>query len=833
MMNEKEKVKTMKVSARWFAVTAAALLVISGAAVYEQPASAAGEVSGAYAGMSDALQRTLKDAMAEYKKEGTIPAASLNELAAAKEQLMPYAIKQLSLQPAPGPSSSWKNATVLPDWRFWAEAVLPWNDSRLFQPLLDWTYAFPVELYDMAPYTRLFGSLLTEQNRTITLERLEAADRKGMQVLLQLLQAKEWLSGEQLSEWLDRYAGKPQQEGIIDFLDANRWTNQQYGDILRQSYDAGKLSQQQKKAVVGSIANGPQYSPDIRQWLSGIAVSAEAGQTSIEQEIDQQLVLRHGDRAAAERLYRSGLAKGYLVPLNGRVEKVLADMYPDGELAAGIRQYEAIRGKPYFYGLADDWYSSEGLDFANPEQAIKPWQEFIEKYPQHPAADDAAYRLARCYQLSGRGEQALYWLNQAAQLGDRDLGYDARGMLLFTLDVEMSPESLAAVDTQVLPSWLKPWVEYSGAVETMRAGQYREAANKLQAFIDTYDGNDLFEQAYAYSREDTAEYIEPEAAYPFWEKVKEQQKLTERIAVLAEAVDRAAGSEQADKRYALAAAIYREPLLYYNHLWRETRQGFFWFGHIKEMDYYEPLDRYIGRFNHLAQAIEQFKQIDLAQASKQTAAKTLFSIALSYSKLSYFSEEVSFYMSGVKLNEYVAQYANELIERDPGSELADDALMLIYYHTQDKRYLEQVVSDYADGDKAGEAQKLLKELAEKEQTQEHPAYWRYVDGYGVRSERLDPDDGRLPESVQRWVREHRAEPYHGTMEDGDWTYVLLTADEGKVLSYMYIGSAASRMQVSSNETPAPLDTKLPRVMLERVKTKFVPAGEWTWKIYNN
>ncbi|MFD0681363.1 MULTISPECIES: tol-pal system YbgF family protein [unclassified Paenibacillus] len=826
MTNKKNRKKPKLALGLCIWTVAAAVSVISLTDAGQPAASIYAMENSEASNLSQQLARSVNEAKQAFESNHSIPPDLLEQLAEGKEQLIPIALKQLSLEPMGAEADRSKEHTDLSsDWRFWAEASLPWKDTRLLNALLDWTRDYPVDMYESELYVRFVAEALQDGQKDRLLQQLDSADRRGTQVLLSILQYKGWLDESQYDSWLATYKGKPQYDGIIDYLIYSRSTN-----YLKRIYDRNELSPAQMQSVISALVSIRNYDEETSKWLKQLAAATK--NVSIEQMIDQELVLHQGDRAAAERLYQSGTSGGFMLPLNGRVEKVLADLYPDGELAAGIRLYEKIRGKPYFYGLDDQWYSPEGNDYAQPVQAAAQWQGFLQQYPKHPAADDAAYRLARCYQLAGDGENALYWLNEAVHLGDRDLTYDARGMLIFVLDVEMTSDALAAVDSKRLPSWMKPWIDYSQAVEYIRARKYREAASALHALIDTYGGKDIFAEAYAVNRADKAEVIYPEDRYPFWERINAQLQLTERAAKLVEEAEQAAGAEKADRQYALAAMIYREPLMYYNHLWRETRQSFFWFGHIKEMDYYEPLDRYIGRFNHLIQAIDQFKAIDIQEAGEQTAAKSLYSTALSYSKLTYYGEEASYYLTISQLNEKAAAYAKQLVESFPESELADDALLLLYAHTQDKQWLEQVEVRYPDGDQVKKARELLEQLAAKESKRAASLYGPYEPISTVYYERLQRGDSRLSSSVSQWIEEHRGTSYHGTLADGDWVYVLLSVDEGKSIDYINIGSKKLQMQVTWQERTADAVSDKQDMLLARVKKKFVLDGDWAWKLYS-
>jgi hypothetical protein len=227
--------------------------------------------------------------------------------------------------------------------------------------------------------------------------------------------------------------------------------------------------------------------------------------------------------------------------------------------------------------------------------------------------------------------------------------------------------------------------------------------------------------------------------------------------------------------------------MYYNHLWRGERQSFFWFGQIKFGDYDPALDRYVARFNHLVQAADAFSQIDLSVADPQTGAKTLFSKALSYSKLIDYGVEVGFYDTKTHLGKQLIEACQALIARYPDSSLADDAMMLIYHYTHSAEWLEKLVKRYPNGDQAEAAEALLAQVKAGTEQQQHRPNW-FSDplrSYPL-SQKLDPDDWRVPAEVKRWVENNEGTGYHGTKSVGDWLYVYVSAGAGKRLTSLSI-----------------------------------------------
>jgi hypothetical protein len=482
----------------------------------------------------------------------------------------------------------------------------------------------------------------------------------------------------------------------------------QYGndvDGLMRWFAQEGLPDEMKRQALALILNRPLAEPQLA-WLRDMAQHTD--DTAMEQMIDMVLLRNYGDSQAAARLIDSGEREGFRVPLDYEAEKELARRYPDSRLAAGIASYEHIRGAAYFFAdnLNDGYlYQNEGDDFADPEKAIPQWLAFLRDFPLHPSADDAAYRLARCYQKLGLYREALHGFDQAMRTGDGDMTYEAKGLFLYVLDVDMTGEDLQKLDAAALPAWSGPWVAYTRAVNVLRDGDFADAAKQLSDFIAAYDGADLFAPLPRDMKQKDG--YAPGGEYQFWDKVKEQQRLAETLAALQRDIDGSDGKEKTAKQYALGAAVYRQPLLFYNHLWRGTRQNFFWIGQVGSMQDDASLKRFILRFNHLVRAGEIFSSIDLNEADPDLAAKTLFSLALCKSKLIDYGQEIAYMASDQQLEQEMIQTLQELLRRFPDSELADDALMLMYVYNGDIRQLHELLERYPNGDQAEKAKLLL------------------------------------------------------------------------------------------------------------------------------
>ncbi|WP_019119331.1 hypothetical protein [Brevibacillus massiliensis] len=763
----------------------------------------------------------------EYQDEQTFSQATLTLLKKQQDRVLPLAREGLSLTNLSVPDGNspdyWNHWN---EWGFWLKISHVLRDDRLLDDLLAW-------IKEPRPIPQPFGLAIAideilpagQEQKLVSL--MDQADAEGMTVILDVLERRGKVTADQLAAWTQRLRGRAQMAGIIDHLDEEKdWS------VLTGMYEHAELPVEMQRRIVRKLSGFPTSDKKQKEWLRKVAKTTR--DHVIQQQIDMLQVRESGDREAAKRLYESGLAHGFALPVHGTVEKFLLKLYPDGRLAKGIKQYEAVRGRAYFYEDNEDrWYNSEGKDFDDPKQGVEGWLAFLKAYPLHPAADDAAYRLARCYQLLGQYDQALYWFDQATRMGDHDIGYDAEGLFLYVLDVELTSKGLAGLDTGSLPAWAKPWIEYTYAVELLRDGEYARGADALKRFIGDYDGKDLFRDAFpgdanGWGDYDTSMKGDRQSYYPFWPALKQQLAQAKQLAGLQREAAQASGPDKAAKQYALAAAIYHQPLTYYNHLWRGERQSFFYIGQIKYMGYDPSLRAYIARFNHLVQALKLFEQIDTASAAPEVAAKTLFSRALGYSKLIDYGDEVSFYETRTHLGEQAIEAAKKLLDEYPQSSLADEAMLIIYTYTVEPSWLEELLRRYPESDQAAKAKQLL---AQRKQQQAESNGYRYdpLLAYLPRQP-LNPGSDQLPAAVKAWIRQHDGQEYHGTMEEGDWLYVLVAAGAGQKVTALsaYTDADGTHLDYTIDSALSQMAGK--RQWLIRIPLRFIQTNSIGWNV---
>jgi tetratricopeptide (TPR) repeat protein len=426
----------------------------------------------------------LQKAQQEFGRTKSIDPETLAKLREQKGTVIPIVVGQL------GNAAS---RETLPFWFTVAQAV---PDPRIEEAMLTWLkQADPIMLYHRREILDDLKSALNANPSADLTNRLlglvDGVPSANVKLILRVLNGDNKLDDAVFDRFLKQYGKQQEMYGFIEYL-------QNTGDWLhlKALYEADSSTTEDVRFVALSalLSGSLAYRGDAEfvSWTRQAALMAyQEKRWKPEQAIDMYLVLHQYDRQAAERLYLSGSSAGYLVPLDGRVEQRLAQMHPQSDLVMGIQAYETIRGQPYFIRPEqNNWYTPEGDDYSNPQQAIPEWQVFLKKYPHHPAADDAAYRLARCEEMTGQYSAALRDFVLSLDSGDRDMSYDSSGMLLYTLDMEMSTKDFIELETDDLPAWMLPWLDYTQSVNLIRDRHYAEAKQALQDFVNKYKDND-------------------------------------------------------------------------------------------------------------------------------------------------------------------------------------------------------------------------------------------------------------------------------------------------------------------------------------------------------
>jgi len=456
-------------------------------------------------------------------------------------------------------------------------------------------------------------------------------------------------------------------------------------------------------------ANDPSVKNAARDWLK---VSwAGAKEPALRQELLYQLYSAGADPAALGQLVaeveKHGAAWGLESWRDANLLRRLRRDYPQSFLARGFAAYEKVRGRPYFVldywnpNSPGPWPFKYGNTQYHPAREIPGWQEFLHNFSRHPGADDAAYRLARCYEIEGQWGEALTWYARALSLPDGDMDIGARGRLLFVLDARVPEAELKELLGQpgVAPE-LRPLLSYTLAVRELRAEHYQEAAARLEEFLKTYGPENPAQPKAALA-------LLPLDRYPFWQRVQEQQQQAARLAELA------AHTEQPATLYELGAAVYHNKLTYYNHLWAGERQSYNWLGHINELWAEVPeREEYLRGLINFWHALGYFQAVEKApQASPELKAKALYSQGLALSNILEWGEEAALTFDRKILKEMLIAVFQRFVATYPESSMADDALFTLWAYSRDTTYLKRLVATYPNGDRAAAAQELMRQPA--------------------------------------------------------------------------------------------------------------------------
>lgn len=427
----------------------------------------------------------------------------------------------------------------------------------------------------------------------------------------------------------------------------------------------------------------------------------------------------------------------------------LVEDVPEGYLAAGVRAYEAVREAPYWVNSwerpedsgARTW-DAPGSGQYRPDAEIPGWEHFLEEYASHPAADDAAYRLGRSFEVramgrdaadaSGRArdirQAALAYL-VAAALPDGDMRRDALGRLVFLLDAVASEDELGALaslagsdEPETGPkssaierlagpragAYLACAARYALAVRLLRGGEYDEAAGQLAAVTRVvgevplpWDGWDPL----GFRRSDTEDALS-------------RQSVAARLLAEGQAEGQADPGRMAQRRYEEAAAIYREPLLFYLPLWHGERAAYLAFGHVFDaadagLWDASALRRYVQAHNTYVRALELFERLLGSDPPEPWKEKAFFSRAMTLRHLVEYGFEVRYWRDPSALKAEAVRSFEAFAREYPDSPLADDALLMVGVYGEDGGALEELLRRYPDGDMRPLAERLLGARSER------------------------------------------------------------------------------------------------------------------------
>ncbi|WP_258040672.1 hypothetical protein [Pseudanabaena sp. BC1403] len=203
--------------------------------------------------------------------------------------------------------------------------------------------------------------------------------------------------------------------------------------------------------------------------------------------------------------------------LLGMVEK-----YPQSKFVKGFREYGDLRGRSYF---GNEKRSQEILDHnakMTARKRLNAWQDWIDRYGEHSAADDASYYLALSLQDNNdiMGAMRLWIKIMAHPMGDRDALYLAFPHIRILLNVGLSIEQMQILLQEPENQPLAPFLQYAIAIQYARSQDYAKALETAENIkLETLPDRIL--DAYFYPQDPSRKH------YSWYDRVARYKKETQ------------------------------------------------------------------------------------------------------------------------------------------------------------------------------------------------------------------------------------------------------------------------------------------------------------------
>jgi tetratricopeptide (TPR) repeat protein len=393
----------------------------------------------------------------------------------------------------------------------------------------------------------------------------------------------------------------------------------------------------------------------------------------------------------------------------------LTKQYPNSKLTKGFQEYQVVVGeKNYFDRNSEGPNGNPSLRAAhNLTSQMKGLLKFVENYPDHPAANDAAYRIARIYEIQKDEINAIKYYFRANR-PDEDDGASlySRQRLRLIFDHLGSSEKLRGYLKNFANHPLEAHIQYSLAVHLIRENHLDEALSQLQFFHDKYSQSG-FKRLHGVF-----------ADISFWyglerqiKEVKKLQDLQSQTKNEKQLYQQASFWFDSEVTISLLAPTFFP--IYVPQDWNGDSS-------IEQygvnLEYLHDVVRGYAKENIHLRAIPIFREIirrypnsDEAEKAKYSIGVCFYSIKIPFlgdSMLSKMHEEFSTPPSELAVREF-----SELVEKHPRSNLADDALFVsarIRNGNNQKeeaiKLLKTLIKQYPKGDRTIEGINLLKEL---------------------------------------------------------------------------------------------------------------------------
>jgi hypothetical protein len=225
-----------------------------------------------------------------------------------------------------------------------------------------------------------------------------------------------------------------------------------------------------------------------RAVLLSLATSASKEQVWAIAELD-----RHNDakgKVLLENVLNGDLKKihpltklvqyGYSGSRGGHAYNLLiafANKYPQSKFIKGCREYGDLVGASYFDREPRSLTILQRNTKKTLSQQAQDWQKWLQRYPDHPGADDATYRLARILQAQNdiMGAMHLYTKLMMQPMGDGDALYMGYPHVRSLLDVGLTTDQIEALIKEPENKPMVPLLQYAASVRYARIQNYARA----------------------------------------------------------------------------------------------------------------------------------------------------------------------------------------------------------------------------------------------------------------------------------------------------------------------------------------------------------------------
>ena len=159
--------------------------------------------------------------------------------------------------------------------------------------------------------------------------------------------------------------------------------------------------------------------------------------------------------------------------------------YPESRFAQGCQEYENLTGRSYFEDRRPNPEILRKIEQKPPQEKVNDWQDWLDRYPDHPGADDAAEHLAQSYTALGNPiETTRYWFRfMTRPPGNRDTQGEGFRHVRQMLDLGLSIDQLQTLLDDPELTEIALLLRYALAVHNARDHNYAQAL-QISAELD-------------------------------------------------------------------------------------------------------------------------------------------------------------------------------------------------------------------------------------------------------------------------------------------------------------------------------------------------------------